>query len=90
MAALHWRRAAVASPAVDATTWIEQFARVLGTEAPSEDDKSTLLSLASVAANASERLAAPICCWLVARAGVDPGDALAAARDLAARVPGTS
>ena len=88
--ALHWRRAAVASPAVDATTWIDEFASALGTQAPSEEDKSTLLSLASVAANASERLAAPICCWLVARAGVDPEDALATARELAERLTATS
>jgi len=68
---------------VDAATWVEQFAKALGTEPPSEEEKATLLSLASVAANASERLAAPISCWLAARSGQGPEQALAVARQLA-------
>lgn len=75
---------------MDASTWIEQFAAALGTEAPDQADKDTLLSLASVAANASERLAAPISCWIVAKAGCTPEEALAVARELATRPgPGT-
>jgi hypothetical protein len=69
---------------VDATTFIEEFAKALGAEPPSEGEKSTLLSLASVAANASERLAAPICCWVVAQAGRTPEEGLALARQLSA------
>ena len=42
-----------------------------------------LLDLASVAAHTSERLAAPLSCWLVAIAGASPEDALATARSLA-------
>ena len=71
---------------MDASTWIEQFAAALGTEPPDEAEKTTLLSLASVAANASERLAAPISCWIVARAGRTPEEALAVARELAKRL----
>lgn len=87
MAALHKRGAAVASAPVDATTWIKRFSAALGTEVPSADDQSALLSLASVAANASERSAAPICCWIVARSGRTPAEALAIARDLVPAAP---
>lgn len=72
---------------MDASTWIEDYARELGLEPPTEEEKTALLSLASVAANASERLAAPICCWLVARSGKSPADGLVLARRLAG--PGT-
>jgi hypothetical protein len=67
---------------VDAVTWTSKFATALGVEAPSEAEVGALLSLASVAANASERVAAPIACWLAARAGRTPDDALALARAL--------
>jgi hypothetical protein len=68
---------------VDATTWIEEFCAALGVDAPSEQERADVLSLASVAANASERMAAPICCWVAARAGRPAGEALAVARRLA-------
>ena len=42
-----------------------------------------LLALAAVAAHASERTAAPVACWLVARAGTAPSDALALASAVA-------
>jgi hypothetical protein len=42
-----------------------------------------LLKLASVAAHASERRAAPIACWLVATAGVDAEAARAIAQGIA-------
>jgi hypothetical protein len=69
---------------VDATAWIKQFAEALGTEPPSEDDWTALLSLASAAAKGSERLAAPISCWLVARSGRTPSEALGLAREVLA------
>lgn len=72
---------------MDAGTWTAQFAAELGVDVPNEEQVKTLLSLASVAANASERWAAPICCWLVALSGSSPQEALAVARRLAA--PGT-
>ena len=37
---------------------------------PDDDTFEALLDLAGVAAHASERIAAPIACWLVGRAGV--------------------
>lgn len=62
------------------TEWIEAFAARLGVTAPDAATIETLLELAGVAAHASERIAAPIACWLVGQAGVPPAEALAAAR----------
>lgn len=60
--------------------WIDQFAATLGVDAPDATTIEQLLDLAGVAAHASERLAAPIACYLVGRAGLDPAAALAAAQ----------
>ena len=65
-----------------ADEWITRFCTLLGVEAPSAEETDTLLRLAGVAAHASERRAAPIACWLAARAGVDPASALAAAEQV--------
>jgi hypothetical protein len=55
--------------------WIERFAAELGVEPPTEGERASLLELAGTAAHASERIAAPIACWLTARAGATPEDA---------------
>jgi hypothetical protein len=52
-----------------ASDWIERFGSALGVPAPTADEIEELLALAGVAAHASERIAAPISCWLVARSG---------------------
>ncbi len=62
--------------------WLARFAAAIGTAAPSTDEIETLLSLAGAAARGSARQAAPVACWLAARAGVDPVAALEAARAL--------
>lgn len=62
------------------TEWVEAFAARLGVEPPDAATVETLLELAGVAAHASERIAAPIACWLVGRAGTTPDAALLAAR----------
>jgi hypothetical protein len=49
----------------------------------SSTQRQDLLDLAGVAAHASERLAAPLTCYLAARAGITPADALARARAMA-------
>ncbi len=66
--------------------WIAEYAAKLGIAAPSPEQVEQLLSLAGVAAHASERQAAPISTWLAARAGLDPEQALALAKDLAAEL----
>jgi hypothetical protein len=68
----------------DAKEWVRRYAEALGVDPPTDAEFETLLDVAGVAARASERMAAPVSCWLVARAGVSPADALALARRLAA------
>lgn len=68
---------------MDATDWLLALAHALEVEPPSEAEIEALLELAGVAAHSSERIAAPVSCWLAARAGVAPAAALAAARQLA-------
>lgn len=55
--------------------WIADFAARLGVEPPDDDTVEALLDLAGVAAHASERIAAPLACWLVGRAGVTVDEA---------------
>ncbi|MHB1927884.1 MAG: DUF6457 domain-containing protein [Acidimicrobiales bacterium] len=73
-----------------AADWIARLAEELGTSPPDEAELDALLALAGVAAHASERIAAPVSCWLAARAGVPPEGALAAVRRLADEVGGTA
>ncbi len=63
-----------------ATDWTAKLAEAFGVPAPDPNDVEALLALAGVAAHASERTAAPVACWLAARAGLTPADALALAR----------
>jgi hypothetical protein len=65
-----------------ASEWLSAFAEALGVEAPGPDATDELLSLAAVAAHASERMAAPVACWLAALAGRSPAEALDIAREL--------
>jgi hypothetical protein len=67
---------------MNAREWIDAFAEKLGTTPPSTEEFAQLLDLAGVAAHSSERVAAPVSCWVAARAGVSAQDALAAAREL--------
>lgn len=62
--------------------WLAAFAEASGTTPPTEEDIEALLDLAGTAAHASERTAAPLTCWLAARAGLSPADALALAASL--------
>jgi hypothetical protein len=68
---------------MNAREWIEAYAERVGTEPPTADEWSALLDLAGVAAHSSERVAAPVSCWVAARAGLEPGQALAVAREMA-------
>lgn len=64
--------------------WIAAFAARLGVEAPDEATIESLLDLAGVAAHSSERIAAPIACWLVGRAGIGVDEARRAADEVGA------
>jgi hypothetical protein len=59
---------------VRADEWISSFAARIGAEAPSADEADEILRLAGIAAHASERIAAPLACWMVGRAGRPLGD----------------
>ena len=65
-----------------ANEWIARFADQLGVGAPSDEDVATILAIAGEAAHASQRTAAPVACWLAARAGMAPIAALELARAL--------
>ena len=65
-----------------AADWLAAYAARLGLPAPSGAEVDTLLELAGVAAHASERIAAPIACWLVGRTDLTPDDALALAKEI--------
>jgi hypothetical protein len=68
---------------MNAKQWIAAYAERLGTEAPSAEDWSMILDLAGEAAHSSERVAAPVACWVAARAGTGLDEALSAAKQIA-------
>jgi hypothetical protein len=68
---------------MNAKEWIAAFAQRLGTDPPSNEEFRLLLDVAAEAAHSSERVAAPVACWVAARAGADPAAALEAAREVA-------
>jgi hypothetical protein len=63
-----------------ARQWLAAFADKLGVATPTAEEFDDLLALAAVAAHASHRTAAPVACWLAARADVTPGEAATLAR----------
>ena len=69
---------------MDAQEWLTTFAARLGLDALPQEDIDALLDLASVAAHTSERLAAPLTCYLVGRSGISPTEAKALADEIAA------
>lgn len=69
---------------MDPRDWISRFARELGVEPPTSQEFDALLELAGLAAHSSQRVAAPVACWVTARAGLTPQEGLAAARTVTA------
>lgn len=61
---------------MNADEWIHQFAAKLNVAPPDAEVTDTLLDLAGIAAHSSERIAAPIACYLVGAAGLEPAEAL--------------
>jgi hypothetical protein len=72
---------------VNAKEWIDAYAEQLGTEPPTPDELKAILDLAAEAAHASERIAAPVACWLSAKAGHPPAESLALAQGMS-QAPG--
>lgn len=69
---------------MNAKEWISAFAERLGVEPPTPAEFSALLDVAGEAAHSSERVAAPVACWVAARAGVSPDEALRVAKEVSA------
>jgi hypothetical protein len=67
---------------MNAPDWLAAFAEKLGTQAPTKDELKTVLDLAGEAAHSSERIAAPVACWLAARAGVELDEAIRLAKEV--------
>jgi hypothetical protein len=62
-----------------AREWIDAFAAELGAEAPTPEEVDAILDLAAVAAHSSERIAAPVACWIGSSTGLTPSELRAVA-----------
>ena len=49
--------------------WVRRFAEQAGAEPPTQEQMDEILRLAAVAAHSSERIAAPIACWIAGTTG---------------------
>jgi hypothetical protein len=67
-----------------ADDWIQDFCAEIGMPAPSEADREAILRLAAIAAHASERIAAPMACFV----GGASGKSLSELVELAEKVGG--
>jgi hypothetical protein len=70
--------------------WLDSFARAAGVAVPDPQEAELLLELAGLAAHSSERTAAPLTCWLAARADLTVERAMEIARHIAGETPSTS
>jgi Domain of unknown function (DUF6457) len=69
---------------MNAPDWLAAYADKLGIAAPTKDELKAVLDLAGEAAHSSERIAAPVACWLAAKAGVGLEEALRLAQEVKA------
>jgi hypothetical protein len=52
-----------------AREWIDRFAAELGENPPGDEQFDAILELAAIAAHDSERVAAPVACWIAGVSG---------------------
>jgi hypothetical protein len=71
---------------VTGTEWLRRLAAEVGIPEPTESEIESLLSLAATAAHSSERVAAPLSCWMVGKAGLEPELAQATVERVAANL----
>jgi hypothetical protein len=69
---------------MNAPDWLAAYADKLGIPAPTKDELKAVLDLAGEAAHSSERIAAPVACWLAAKAGVELERAMLLAQEVGA------
>lgn len=67
---------------MNATEWLAAYAQKLGIDPPTKDEFKAVLDLAGEAAHSSDRVAAPVACWLAAKAGVELDEAMRLAREV--------
>ena len=75
---------------MNAREWIDAFAAEIGAEPPSADEVKRILDLAAVAAHSSERIAAPVACWVGGAADVPLEELQAAAERVGGQEPGAA
>jgi Domain of unknown function (DUF6457) len=68
---------------MDAKEWIEGFARELEVAPPTDKEFEQILDLAAIAAHESERIAAPVACWIGGRVGRPLDELIGAAKRVA-------
>ncbi len=66
-----------------AEEFVTAFAAAAGAPAPTEEEIAQLLDLAAVAAHSSERIAAPLCCYVAGVTGRPVAELLDVARQIA-------
>jgi uncharacterized protein DUF6457 len=66
-----------------AEDWVRTFAEEIGVAPPTQEEMDEILRLAAVAAHASERIAAPIACWLAGGSGRSLAEARQTAEGIA-------
>ena len=66
-----------------AEEFVAAFAAAAGAPAPTPEQTTELLDLAAVAAHSSERIAAPLCCYVAGLTGRPVAELLALAREVA-------
>ena len=70
-----------------AEEWVAAFADEIGVAAPTRDQMDEILRLAAIAAHASERIAAPIACYLAGTSGRSLDESLDAAERIGGEGP---
>jgi len=67
---------------VTSEQWISNFAGRIDIDSPSPDETNEILKLAGIAAHASERISAPLACWIAGRSGRSPEELCRIAQEL--------
>ncbi len=68
---------------MNAREWVDAFAAEIGADAPTDEELKQVLDLAATAAHDSERIAAPVACWLGGSVGASLEELQAAAKRVA-------
>jgi hypothetical protein len=72
----------ISDDAMNAKEWIAAYSERLDVDPPTDDEFSAILDLAAEAAHSSERVAAPVACWLSAKSGRSLEESLELAREV--------